>query len=97
MDPPGQEAMVIDSLTLKQYHEICYCYLSNWGNISISTDVTVNLGSVIVISSNDPLELPVEIASLLDVNIHYSDWRGAKWEVMAARLDPVIHSVPSGR
>jgi hypothetical protein len=82
LNAPGQEAMVVDSLTLEQYHQICYWYLSNWRNISISPDVTVNLGTVITCSSGDQLQDFVEIVFFPDVDVRFSHWDGAQGEVM---------------
>ncbi|KAF7344224.1 hypothetical protein MVEN_01713200 [Mycena venus] len=82
MDPLGQEAMAIGCLTLDQYHQICYHYISSWRFISISTDVMVNPGAVIACSSSDQLQGWVEIASLPDVNVACGDWRGADGEVL---------------
>jgi hypothetical protein len=75
--------MAIDSLTLEQYHKICFCYLSKWRNITVSTDVTVNVGVIIACSSSDQLEHAVEIVSLPDVEVECGDWGRAAGEVMA--------------
>jgi hypothetical protein len=82
LDLQTQEAVVIDSLTLDQYHDICYCYLSNWGNISISPDETVNLGAIIARSSSLQLRDSAEIASFPDIDVDRSDWYGADREVL---------------
>lgn len=55
--------MVIDSLTLEQYHEICDWMLSRPRTMTISTDVTLNLGTVFVGSAEDQLDDWVQIVS----------------------------------
>jgi hypothetical protein len=82
MDTPAQEAMVIDSLTLKEFHEICYWDLSRFRNISISNSVTVNLGGIIICSSDDQLQDWVEIVSLPNIKVYGGCWWGAEGEVM---------------
>jgi hypothetical protein len=79
MNGPGPETVVIDSLTLYQYHGICHWNLSHRRIVSISPDVTVNLGAVIACASGDQLQGWVEVASLTDVDCH---WYGAEGEVM---------------
>jgi hypothetical protein len=68
------EAMVIDCLTMEQYHRICYWDLSQPRIITISTNVTVNICGVFTCSSEDPLQDWVEIASLQNVDISTFDW-----------------------
>jgi hypothetical protein len=83
LDTPGQEAIVIDSLTLETYHEICYWELSRPRTITISPGATVNLGAVIACSPADQLHDWMEIASLPDVEVRCGDWHGADGEVIA--------------
>jgi hypothetical protein len=84
LNAPGQEAMVIESLTLEQYHRICYWNLSHrrkhLPSISITPDVSVNLGAIIGCSSSDQLQDWMEIASLPDVEVHWCDWYGEDGE-----------------
>jgi hypothetical protein len=61
------EATVNASLTLEQYHRVCYWNLPQIHNVSIPASVTVNLAAVISCSSGKKLEDLVEIASLPDV------------------------------
>jgi hypothetical protein len=80
LDAPGQEARAIDSLTLNQYHEICYWHLSRFRAITISDDVAVNLGAVHACSQSDQLEVLGESA-FLDANV-CGRWFGGEGEVM---------------
>jgi hypothetical protein len=82
LDMPDQEAQVIDSLTLNQFHEICYRDLSRYRTITISNDVTVNLGAVFACSPSDQFEDWREIVSLPYVGGSVAHWCGAKGEVM---------------
>jgi hypothetical protein len=72
---PAQEAMAIESLTLEQYHEICYWDLSRRRNFYCSASATVNLHTIIVCPSGDRLEDSVEIALLPDTKVYLGDWR----------------------
>ncbi|KAJ7219016.1 hypothetical protein B0H12DRAFT_1152830 [Mycena haematopus] len=58
------EATIIDSLTLYQYHSICYWELAETRFMSISTWAPVNLGSVAYCPSRDFYDDMVEIASV---------------------------------
>jgi hypothetical protein len=82
LDAPDQEAMVIDSLTLEQYHEICYWDLSRRRSISLSTPVTVKLGAVIASSWDDQVKDLVGIAFLPDVVVRVGRWYEVEGEVM---------------
>jgi hypothetical protein len=82
LDLPGQQAMAIDALAFEQYHDICDLNLSHRQTITISTDITVNLGGVIACSSSDQLQDWAEVASLPDVEVHCSGWHGADGEVL---------------
>ncbi|KAJ7909452.1 hypothetical protein B0H13DRAFT_1877736 [Mycena leptocephala] len=64
LDAPDQAAVAIDCLSLKQYHHICFLELSRARTITISKDMTVNLGGVIACSHTNQLEGLTEIASL---------------------------------
>jgi hypothetical protein len=74
---PAQEVIAIESLTLEQYHKICYWNLSRPRNLYWSTSVTVNLNAIIVCCSGDQLEEMVEIALLPDAEIFLDDWTTA--------------------
>jgi hypothetical protein len=82
LNAPGQEAVVINSLTLEQYHQICYWNLSHRRIISISPEMTVNLGAIIPYFSTGQLQDWVEIALLPDVDPRCGGWRGADGEVL---------------
>ncbi|KAJ6555806.1 hypothetical protein B0H19DRAFT_1151197 [Mycena capillaripes] len=59
---PNTEAKIIESLTLQEYHDICYHFLGHLRVTNISTPITRNLGAVIFCPSRDRLEDAVEIA-----------------------------------
>ncbi|KAJ6512549.1 hypothetical protein C8R45DRAFT_960704 [Mycena sanguinolenta] len=67
MDIQHQEAMVVRSLTLAQYHKICDWDLARPRYISIPVGTTVTLGTVISCSPDNYLDSFVEIAFLPDV------------------------------
>jgi hypothetical protein len=67
--------MAIDSLTLEQYHKICYWNLLQYRKIYCSASATVNLNTIIVCASGDRLEDSVEIALLHDAEIYPGHWR----------------------
>jgi hypothetical protein len=75
LDNPNQEAIAIDSLTLKQFHAICYWNLSRPRYLYCSTSATVNLNAIIVCSLRDRLEDWVEIALLPDAEVYLDHWR----------------------
>jgi hypothetical protein len=77
--------MVVESLTMEEYHNICLFNLSRPRTISISTSATMNLGAIIACSSDHQLEDPVEIAYTLNVDSHIRGWQtseGAEGVVM---------------
>ncbi|KAF8190660.1 hypothetical protein K438DRAFT_914088 [Mycena galopus ATCC 62051] len=82
VDGPNQAAMVIDALTLQEYHKICRTYLKSYRTISIPTHVTVNFGAVLSCYQGDEREALGEIAFLPDVEASASGWYGAEGEVM---------------
>ncbi|KAF7337140.1 hypothetical protein MVEN_02152000 [Mycena venus] len=63
------EAMVIDTLTLKGYHDVCDMNLYHMQSIDILPSMIVNVGAVIFWPKDDVLEHWVEIASLADTEI----------------------------
>jgi hypothetical protein len=75
LDNPNQEAIAIDSLTLKQFHAICYWNLSRPQHLYCSTSATVNLNAIIGCSLRDRLEDWVEIALLPDAEVYLDHWR----------------------
>jgi hypothetical protein len=76
------ETTVIESLTLKQYHTICYYNLSQNRTISVLTNVTLDLAGVFACSSDDQLDNWVQIVSLPDVEVGWTDWNGAEGKIM---------------
>jgi hypothetical protein len=85
LDLESQEAIAIDSLTLEQYHQICYWNLSQSRHLYCSASATVNLNTIYVCPSGDRLEDSVEIALLPDAEVYLGNWRtaeGATGEVM---------------
>jgi hypothetical protein len=75
--------MLINSLTLEQYHDICFWKLSRTQTITVPADATLNLGTVFVCSSGDQLQDWVGIVSWTDVEVGHTGWHGAKGEVMS--------------
>ncbi|KAJ6555766.1 hypothetical protein B0H19DRAFT_136069 [Mycena capillaripes] len=71
---PNTEAKIIESLTLEQYHYICYWFLGHFRFTDISTPITCNLGAVIFCPSRDRLEDFVEIAWLPNATISSLWW-----------------------
>ncbi|KAJ7218260.1 hypothetical protein B0H12DRAFT_329295 [Mycena haematopus] len=67
LDIPDQEAMVVHSLTLAQYHKICDWDLARPQYIPILASMTVTLGTMIYCSPQNQLGDFVEIAFLPDV------------------------------
>ncbi|KAF7337149.1 hypothetical protein MVEN_02152900 [Mycena venus] len=67
------ETNIIDSLTLEGYHTICSLYLPRGRNISVSTRLAVDLGGVVMGSSNE-FEDPVGIGMLSDVKAYHNLW-----------------------
>jgi hypothetical protein len=82
LNVPDDKAMVISSLTLQQYHDICDWDLSLTRTVLVSTDLTVNLGAVFGCYSGDQLEASAEIASLPDGAVGWDDWYGAEGKVI---------------
>ncbi|KAF7374159.1 hypothetical protein MSAN_00297600 [Mycena sanguinolenta] len=70
--PENTEGTIIDTLTLDQYHEICYWKFSTVRCISISTSMTVNLPSVVNCAPGN--KNIVEIAWLPDAEVLPSQW-----------------------
>lgn len=69
------EAIVIESLALRQYHEICSRNLSHKVR-SVCTLVTASPGGVIFCPSNGRLEDWVQVA-IPDVEIYFYPWENA--------------------
>ncbi|KAJ6526059.1 hypothetical protein B0H19DRAFT_1385801 [Mycena capillaripes] len=76
--------MVIDSLTVDQYHHICYWELSRFRSASgFAPTMTVNLRAIIFCSGNQ-LEDSFEVALMPDVEVFRGPWNasGTLGEIM---------------
>ncbi|KAF7333791.1 hypothetical protein MVEN_02335900 [Mycena venus] len=84
LSAPNTEGMAIESLTLEEYHHICFWNLSPYRSITASLPTTVNLGVVICCSSRNELEDSVEIATLPNVEGYRYRWEspGAVGEIV---------------
>jgi hypothetical protein len=82
LNAPEREGTVINSLTVEQFHSICYWNLSRRRTITVSTNETATLGAILACSSNNQLDVSAEIAFLPDVGIYRPCWCGAEGEVM---------------
>ncbi|KAJ6555810.1 hypothetical protein B0H19DRAFT_136683 [Mycena capillaripes] len=71
---PNTDAKIIESLTLEQYHDICYYFLGHVQFTNISIPITLNLGKVICCPSGNWLEDSVEIAWLPNTTISSLWW-----------------------
>lgn len=73
---PNPEARVINTLDVPQYHNLCSWYLRRPRYFSVSVEAAFNLGAIIAMCCPlcSQLDRSVEIASLTDVNAHFSDW-----------------------
>jgi hypothetical protein len=71
----NMEAAVIRSLTLDQYHDICYWSLSRSRVFHSSCPIVVNLGAILFCSPSNRLDEAVEIALLSNPD----NWCG-RWE-----------------
>ncbi|KAJ6544534.1 hypothetical protein B0H19DRAFT_1261992 [Mycena capillaripes] len=71
---PTTEATIIESLTLEEYHDICYQFLEHSRIVSISIPITLNLGAVICCPSKDRLKDPVEFAWLPNTKCSSGSW-----------------------
>jgi hypothetical protein len=79
------ELMVVESLTMEEYHNICFLNLSEFRTISIPTPMAVKLDAIISCSSSHPLEDPVEMAYTPNVDTGVDGWQtfeGAEGVVM---------------
>lgn len=70
---PNTEAIVIDCLTLEQYHRITYWNLGHRRTLSTSASIIANLGAILSWSSSNRLEDAVEISSTSPKN-QWGDW-----------------------
>jgi hypothetical protein len=80
LNTPSLEATALDSLTLAEFHEVCYWQFSRFQSASIcNLNNTVNVGAVISCSSGNGLEDLVEIVFLLRIksNLGVPCWNTA--------------------
>ncbi|KAJ7679342.1 hypothetical protein DFH06DRAFT_1465460 [Mycena polygramma] len=72
----NQTATVIDSLTLEQYHRICYIQLSRTRVLHLSTPRTVNLGALMFGPSNDlnHVDSLMEVAVVSEIRVVLCQW-----------------------
>ncbi|KAJ7714795.1 hypothetical protein B0H16DRAFT_1898970 [Mycena metata] len=70
------DVMAIESLSLREYHKVCFLYLPQYRGVPISTFATVDLGAVISWPSGHRYEEHVEIASVSNVTVLYDGWFG---------------------
>jgi hypothetical protein len=77
LDLSNQEAIAIDSLTLIEFHHICFWNLSRYRTFDCSTSATVNLNTIILCLSEDRLKDSIEIALLPDTELYLGDWIAA--------------------
>jgi len=85
LDPPTQEATVIDSLSLVECHIICCHILCGIQPISFSLPLTLNLGAVFTCSPGRQFEDLVEIASLPDAE---HNWLASYWKMWNRAPEP---------
>ncbi|KAJ6566456.1 hypothetical protein B0H19DRAFT_1374022 [Mycena capillaripes] len=72
---PNPESILIQSLTLKEYHQICVFHLRRHRQITVSTSIIpVNLGTVISWSSSNRFEDSVGIAFLPNIEVYPGQW-----------------------
>jgi hypothetical protein len=76
-DALNQEAIAIDSLTIEQYHKICYWNLSRHRNLYCPASATVTLSTIIACPLEDRLEDSLKIALLPERKVYLGDWRTA--------------------
>ncbi|KAJ7683105.1 hypothetical protein B0H17DRAFT_44036 [Mycena rosella] len=72
---PPEDSIIVDSLSLDGYHEICYFHLEHSRQLSISTKVSVQLGAVILCPPGSEVQLSNEIAYIPDPDVIESGWR----------------------
>jgi hypothetical protein len=68
LNTPSLESAALDSLTLAEYHEICYWEFSVDRDVLVYNPITVDIGAVFSCSSGNRLEDLVEIAFLLQID-----------------------------
>jgi hypothetical protein len=70
---PNTESAVIESLTLEQYHEICFWELKKARPI-YSSSAVIKVGAVLFCPSSNRLEDSIEIATLPNAEIKLVPW-----------------------
>ncbi|KAJ7890299.1 hypothetical protein B0H13DRAFT_2040637 [Mycena leptocephala] len=80
LNVPHMEAMVIDSLTLEQFHAICHWDLSRWRTAGFPIPVTVHFGALLVTSGSDSDYLNEVVSS--NIMIHLPRWKTfRRWDI----------------
>ncbi|KAJ7741284.1 hypothetical protein B0H16DRAFT_1565184 [Mycena metata] len=69
---PPEDSEIVTSMSLHNYHQICYRHLGRWHSGSVSTNVPVKLGSIRR-SSGPEYESSLEVASS-DFRIYADGW-----------------------
>ncbi|KAJ6566384.1 hypothetical protein B0H19DRAFT_709739, partial [Mycena capillaripes] len=66
--------MIIENLTLRNYHKICAFHLDRYRSTTISTPIHVDLGTVVLWPSTNRFEDSVAIAFSPNVNVYPGQW-----------------------
>ncbi|KAF7352060.1 hypothetical protein MVEN_01168700 [Mycena venus] len=83
LSAPNTETMVIDTMMLETYHDICSKSLRRFRKLTMSLSGTANIPAVLRYSPSGLLEDSVEIAALPNVAAHHAGWNAyAAGEVM---------------
>ncbi|KAJ7041853.1 hypothetical protein C8F04DRAFT_131485 [Mycena alexandri] len=84
-----QDTLIIDSLTLNQYHEGCYWYLSQHRQVFVPVTSAVNVGGIISLSSR--VQSKERLSYLPDVCHCHHTWNlDHGWDVSGKGLDIVM-------
>ncbi|KAJ7679414.1 hypothetical protein DFH06DRAFT_510532 [Mycena polygramma] len=75
LNAPGMESMAVNSLTLDQYHRICWFNLTQHRNTPISPAITMDLSAVLCWPSGSQFQDSVQIASIPDAEIPPDSWQ----------------------
>jgi hypothetical protein len=92
LDPPG-DSEIITSISLQDYHSICYFHLNQWHRFSISTNVPVKLGSIRQFSGLE-YENSLEITFVPNLGVYDQGW-STKNPIIKDNWNPYVqHVVP---
>ncbi|KAJ7767293.1 hypothetical protein B0H16DRAFT_1521575 [Mycena metata] len=87
----AQEVLIMDSLTLNQYHEGCYWYLSQPHQVFVPVTSTVNVGGIISLSPH--FQSKDCLLYLLDVGRRHHSWNlDHGWDVFGEGLEIVMEN-----